>query len=278
MEPSLLFISDLDRTVLTHNHVLPNKVVKAFARAKAAGMRILLATARSPVGVAPFVEALGITEPCICFNGAWIGDVVRRTALQSSRLNRALANRAMELARDLNLSALWYTEDAVYSTDRNEVVIRETDITGDRLHIVERFADIESEPHKIMCVARTPKEQAHFSTVSESLAGSLLASRSHARLLELSPIGTGKATAAKYLCDRFAINLKCLAAAGDAENDLQLLRCAGIPLTVSNAIVELQNMARFVGASCDEGGLAEVIDWLLLNNAAQKKSTGVCHA
>ena len=52
-------------------------------------------------------------------------------------------------------------------------------------------------------------------------------------------------------------------AAGDGENDIEMLRQAGCAITVANAVPGIRDFADFVGRSCDDGGLAEGIDWII---------------
>ncbi|WP_245418843.1 MULTISPECIES: HAD hydrolase family protein [unclassified Mesorhizobium] len=62
------------------------------------------------------------------------------------------------------------------------------------------------------------------------------------------------------------------AAAGDAANDLPLLRWSKTRLTVANAIAPIRTIAHFCGGNCDEGGLADALDWLLQSADAHDRN------
>lgn len=78
-----LLVTDVDRTILTHDHMLPSRVKEQLARAKEAGVLLVLATARSPIGVRPYADQLG-PDWTICFNGGWTGDPKSGAALRRS--------------------------------------------------------------------------------------------------------------------------------------------------------------------------------------------------
>jgi hydroxymethylpyrimidine pyrophosphatase-like HAD family hydrolase len=47
-----------------------------------------------------------------------------------------------------------------------------------------------------------------------------------------------------------------------------MLAWAGIALTVENAIPEAKSLADFVAPSCDVGGMADAVSWLLNRSRA----------
>ena len=82
-------------------------------------------------------------------------------------------------------------------------------------------------------------------------------------LIEVVRKDVSKATAIEWLATELGFARTDCAAVGDGDNDLEMLRWVGLPLTVSNGVPEARKLARFIGGHCDSGGLVEVIDWLL---------------
>lgn len=257
-----LLVSDVDRTLLTHDYVLPERVVEAIGRLKEKGVKVVLASARSPEALRPYAERLGLTSLAACFNGGWIGDLRSGVSLASTTINRGEGLGAMRMAAELGLNALWYGHDRVYALSTNAVVEHEVKITGESLAIVDTFDDLPGEPGKIMCVRTDPNDDAAFNALQEKLSGSLCLVRSHWRLLEINPPGVSKRVAIEFLSKHLGMRRDVCAAAGDAENDLEMLRWAQVALTVGNAIDEIKSFAAFTGPSCDDGGIAVAVDWL----------------
>ncbi|MEI2302385.1 HAD family hydrolase [Ensifer sp. MJa1] len=260
--PIALLVSDVDRTLLTHDYALPEPVVDAIARAGELGVRVVLASARSPEALRPYAKRLGLTDLVACFNGGWIGSLQTGAAIATTTIEREDALSAMQAARDFGLGALWYGIDQVYALERNPVVQREVAITGEKLGIVDALEDLPGQPGKIMCVRTDANDDSAFKAMQDRFSETLSLVRSHWRLLEINPPGVSKRTAIQMLSAHLGVTQERCAAAGDAENDVGMLRWAKVALTVGNAIDEIKSFAAFVGPSCDDGGMAAAVDWL----------------
>lgn len=265
-----LLVSDVDRTLLTHTYVLPQTVVRAFGDLRASGVKIVLASARSPEALRPYAERLGLTELAVCFNGGWIGNLETGKTIEDVRIDRSQALGVMRAAKQLSLSALWYGEGGVFSVGHDLVAANEVTVTGERLTTVETVDDLPGEPGKIMYVRNRPQDLDGFEGIRAKFWSTLSVVSSHWRLLEVGPKEVSKRTAIEALCRRLGIEQSACAAAGDAENDLEMLGWASVKLTVANAIEQIRELADFVGPSCDEGGMSVAANWL---NARRSQPT-----
>lgn len=260
---SLLF-SDIDRTILTTDYRLPSEVSEAFGRLRNQGVRLVLASARSPRGVALVARELDV-EFAACFNGGWIGNLRSGHAISATTMDRDVALSVMDTAAQSDLSAMWYTSSGVYVTRDDEFVRREAEITGEELTLVDSLDDLPGRPFKIMNV-RSSTDPAAFERISNEYSDACSVVMSNWRLLEVTPSNVSKGAAVSAVASAFGVPREACAAAGDAENDIGMLRWAGTPLTVANAIPFILNIAHFIGPSVDEGGMANVVDWLLSRN------------
>jgi hydroxymethylpyrimidine pyrophosphatase-like HAD family hydrolase len=163
-----LLVTDVDRTILTHDHELPNRVKEQLARAREAGVLLVLATARSPMGVLPYAEQLR-PDWTICFNGGWTGDpksgARSRTALRRSPIERDAALTVMTAALAEGLRAMWFSETGIHVLEDDEVVRREAAITNEPLHVARSLDDLPDGAGKIMCVALEAERQQTFELI-----------------------------------------------------------------------------------------------------------------
>ena len=68
-----LIISDIDGTILDSKHQVDTKLIELMPALKEQRIPFILSSARSPLGMASIVQALGIhNEPIACYNGALI--------------------------------------------------------------------------------------------------------------------------------------------------------------------------------------------------------------
>lgn len=257
-----LLVTDVDRTILTRDYILPSRVKDQLANAQAAGVVLVLATARSPAGVRPYAEELN-PDWTICFNGGWTGSPTSSAAMYERPINREVALRVMTAALAAGLRPMWFSKGAIHVLEDDEVNRREAAITKEPLRLARNLDDLPDAPGKIVCVAHEAERQQKFEAIRANFRDVLSLSRSHARLLEINAQNVSKRSAISVLASNLRISPQNCAAAGDAENDLEMLAWARVALTVENATPEARKLAHFVAPSCDAGGMAEAVAWLL---------------
>jgi hydroxymethylpyrimidine pyrophosphatase-like HAD family hydrolase len=86
---------------------------------------------------------------------------------------------------------------------------------------------------------------------------------SHRNYLEITALGVDKATALQRLCRALLIDVDAVAAIGDGENDIALLRVAGTGVAMGQAGTPVQLAADWVTDTNDRDGVALAIDRLL---------------
>ena len=89
------FATDLDRTLLTHDGVLPPRTIAAIQAARAAGIHVVIATGRMFRSALPYAQAAGIEEPLVCYQGAAVVDPVTREWLLHEPIPLELAREAI---------------------------------------------------------------------------------------------------------------------------------------------------------------------------------------
>jgi Cof subfamily protein (haloacid dehalogenase superfamily) len=261
--PTVLFC-DIDRTLLTHGHVLLPEVARAIKRASSSGLRVILASARSPVGVKGIQDALELTGPAIGFNGAWIGDPDTGTTSQNVSLSAQKAQLVARYAVDAGLPVMWYGSSVVYAPEAfAEAARRQAAVTGDDLRLVASLDQVSEAPFKLMVVTPPDRVRTYQSLLVARCDDVASIVASGPGLIEVVRKDVGKAAAIAWLAAELGFSRADCAAVGDGENDMEMLRWVGLPLTVSNGVPEARELARFTGGHCDTGGLVEVIDWLL---------------
>lgn len=69
----------------------------------------------------------------------------------------------------------------------------------------------------------------------------------------------GKTEGIKYFCDQYDISREEIMAFGDAENDIDMLRYAGIGVAMGNAEDTVRKCADYVTDSVDDGGIRNAL-------------------
>ncbi|MCB1381286.1 MAG: HAD family hydrolase [Alphaproteobacteria bacterium] len=263
--PRILFC-DVDRTLLTYDHVLLPEVAAAMRSLRSINLPVVLASARSPAGLDRVHAEVGAAELVCCFNGAWVGKLSSRQALKEVRLGRELALEAMSTIHAAGGSPIWFDLGRCYVLAADEKVARlRTDVTGDDLEMVRNVEDIPGAPLKLLATFSSDRISEAIGSLSNVFTGRVTVTQSGPNLVEFVDPHARKDLAASFIAQSWNVDPNDVAAAGDSDNDIAMLSWAGLAITVANAKEHVQDLADVVAPSCDDGGLARALTWLVQN-------------
>lgn len=81
--------------------------------------------------------------------------------------------------------------------------------------------------------------------------------------VDLTPRGGGKCMGIRQVLAYYGIDPRDMAAIGDGDNDVSMIRCAGIGIAMGNGIEEARAAADYITGHVSEGGLAQAIAYLM---------------
>ncbi|QXZ81673.1 HAD family phosphatase (plasmid) [Rhizobium sp. L51/94] len=190
-----LLLSDVDRTLLTEEYRIPRQVLEAVADIRRRGLKFVLATARSPLALRPYATLLQCTDLCICFNGAWIGSLDSMLAISEDPVPRKAALAVMDCIEELEMDALWYTNEGAFALRETPNIRREIDLTGEVLNLVSRNAELPGNPYKIMSIGADEEKRARVVDFNRNRARGVTFVQSSERNLEIIADTTSKGAA-----------------------------------------------------------------------------------
>ena len=267
-------VLDIDGTLLDEAEQLAERTLRAIARARAAGVVVMLATGRSHAGTRDIARRLDLDTPCVVFNGAALYDPRQDRLVDAYWLPRAFVSELLDFAhaRDL-LPVVSRPEAQLVRTPR----AHETQlISGFRdLHAVAHEALPRTEALRVTLFSQAHADSASFhAQVTEAMcrheayythfALAALAGfrESAAQVVDVQPVCRGKAEALRVLAQQHAIAPERVVAVGDAGNDVPILQAAGLGVAMGNATPETKLAARRVIGDNQGSALAELIEEL----------------
>jgi Cof subfamily protein (haloacid dehalogenase superfamily) len=265
LRPVAGIVLDVDGTLLDPDHRLSPANAAAGARARAAGLHVLLASGRSARALLPVVAALELDGPVIAFNGALTFRVADGAveSLDGTPLDRELAAGALRLAREHGIEAGWFELGGWRVRVLGPGAVEEAGLTDEPPTVSPDLPDGAAPPYKLMCIAVTRAETAALHALRDRLPDTVAASFSHERYLEITAPGTDKAHAVRAAAAGLGLAPSDLAAIGDAENDVAMLRAAGVGIAMGNASAPVLAATAHRTAANDRDGVARAIDALL---------------
>ena len=250
-------VCDLDGTLIDRTGALDPALVNAFHRAAARGLLISIATGRMPQAVDRYREELAIEAPMIFYNGALIRDPESGRDLLSLALPRGILGRAYEIFAHAPVDPLFYRDDQVYCLELSLPIRDFCDEEGLRAHLIP-------DPPGFLALGAFVKSlfighPAVLPVLREELSGVIGAEarlvRTHQKYLELLPTTASKGRALADLAAHVSVPLAHVVAVGDQENDLEMIRAAGIGVAMPQAPEGVRAAADRVAPTPAEGGL-----------------------
>lgn len=86
------------------------------------------------------------------------------------------------------------------------------------------------------------------------------------RNIEISHYEATKGNALLFLAKHLSINMKNTMAFGDAENDISMIKSAGVGVAMENAIDDLKDLSDIVTLSNEEDGVAKILNKIIVLN------------
>jgi hydroxymethylpyrimidine pyrophosphatase-like HAD family hydrolase len=91
---------------------------------------------------------------------------------------------------------------------------------------------------------------------------------SKSNYLEIIPPGVNKAKAVAELAQTLGVELSQVAALGDGENDVEMLKEVGLGIAMGNACDDAKAAAGWLTGTNDEGGVAQAVRRLMATGMA----------
>lgn len=266
---SLVIATDLDGTLLHDDSTLSARTRAALRQARAAGARVVAATAR-PARVVDALFGGDELDAAVCGNGAVIYEVgsghVEVAKPLPGELARWLIKEIQSLVPGLGFAVetgtrVLYEPGYLYhpTHDFERVGVATVDdlATGPLVKVMVFLP--HANPHDVWERLRPVLGEAVACTWSSATAPAL----------EISAIGVSKADALAGLCARWGVAPADVTAFGDAVNDLPMLAWAGTSYAVANADPRVLAATANHTAANNDDGVALVLERLFTPDPAR---------
>ncbi|PWT85694.1 MAG: hypothetical protein C5B58_02625 [Acidobacteria bacterium] len=271
-----LFAIDVDGTLLDRAHRLRSEVKEAVNRLASSGVKVVLATARSPQAVVEIVKQFDFAPSLICFSGGWIGELDTESRHPANvrldlRLPADIARSIVSLAINQGVEPNVFTPDGWRVRKLTDEITEEIAIVNLQPVVSDELLAGDIEPSKIMLISRLDIADTALPSIERSIRSlSAVAvstiTYSKRNYLEILPVGVNKAKAIAALSQFLGVELSEVAAVGDGLNDLEMLSEAGFAIAMGNASDRLKTAADLVVGSNDEAGVAQAVTEILTRN------------
>lgn len=272
MRPACIAL-DLDGTTLQTGGTLSTYTKQVLETLGARGVHIVVASGRSFTSLPQEVLALTGVEYAVCSNGASVwhvpsGECIHRTVLPVQAAEDILKSMQGENIRyecfveGKPYADAFYVEDPVACGAPPRAVPY---IQSTRQPVEDIVGFVREHAHELenldVIVAEQPQKTALWQKLA-ALREDLFVTSSVHQLLEIAHRDAGKKNGLKVVLGRVGLDAEQVAAFGDADNDVDMIRWAGCGVAMANAPEAVQAEADRVAGTNDEDGVARLLaEW-----------------
>lgn len=263
-----LIAVDMDGTLLNEKKEISKRSLKAIYRLKEKGKKLVLATGRPLNGVMRYIEKLNLYDEndyVVAFNGALVQSTKSKEIIYNKPLSLSAYKELYKLSLELGVNIHALTDQSVLTPKNNPFTQIESSIN--QIPIIEGAVeeiDASTIIVKVMFVDEPDKLDEIIPKLPASIKNKYTILRSAPYFLEFLDKTVNKGTGVSAVATQLGLIREEVICVGDAGNDLDMIRYAGLGVAMGNAFEEIKSEADYVTYSNEEDGVAYVIEEFML--------------
>jgi Cof subfamily protein (haloacid dehalogenase superfamily) len=256
----ILICTDLDGTLLRRDKTISEENLRAIEYFKSEGGLFTYVTGRMPKTTESIYKTVNPNAPFGCNNGGGIYDHKKGAYVWIDYLPREALELVVEACEKMpTIGAQVSTPERIYFCYENAAMEGFRRATG-APNLVAKCHEI-TEP---LCKALFGAFPEEIPLVEKFLKSHPRASefdfiRSEQTLYEILPKGNSKGTVLVRLAEYLGIDMKRTVAIGDYDNDVSMLKVAGLGVAVANASESAKAAADHITVHHEQDAIARVI-------------------
>ena len=268
-----LIAFDMDGTLLTSRNTVSESSKEAIAKAIDSGKKVVICTGRAIRAVEMYKEHdLPDVRYYVCENGALIYDSSEKVVLSSTVISEKIVSEIIELIAERDCMGIVVSDGRNQSSrkdvermehfqaERYKELQFQTGILYDDICEGYRKEKFPVEKLNIYCASVEVRDEL-FERMKQLPVTVVYAEETG---LEVSPLHMNKGVGLRKICEILQVPLDKAIAVGDSDNDVEMMKIAGLPIAMGNARKCVRDICNVCVADNDHGGCAEAIRNYLL--------------
>lgn len=268
---------DMDGTLLGDNKHISDYNLEMIRKAVHSGVKFVIASGRVPSGLKYYEATISKKQPMICCNGAIILDE-NKNEIYSNSIEKNSALQVIDLLREekdvyyhFYSQGIIYGEqfgfaiESVYHFNRKSSrdLRMEIRLIGDAKKYIK---DIDKDINKIVVQDKDLQYLEELRKKIDIIPG-VETTKSNIDNIEICAKNVNKGNGIKILADHYGISMEECIAVGNDENDISMIKCAGLGVAVKNSRDCIKEFANYITEKDNNNGaIGEVIERFILNS------------
>lgn len=253
-----IFFIDIDGTLVGADFVLSSEVIRAAKAYQSAGGQLTLCTGRSVIGTRHIAEGLGASAQAVLYNGAALYDFQKEKILWKKPMDREIMEYIRQIYKEHpGICMVIFTDKNIYRI-RTNWMVENKGIPEERGIPVQGPSEIKEDILKITFVS---DHEADLHACREYFQeGKYRFDFSGRHFAELVRNDSGKHLAAKELIRCLGDDYDIVFAAGNGENDIELLKQSDYSFAPVTAVEQVKQSADHIINSPEQNGMKEAFE------------------
>jgi Cof subfamily protein (haloacid dehalogenase superfamily) len=268
-----LLCLDMDGTLLNSEGKVSEKNLEAIRKAHEKGVKVTVCTGRLFASARYYAEMLGVKVPVIASNGAYIREKDNDRVIYKSNLGFDNLMQVLEVLKKFNLTYYFNTFDTVLMErlDPNNAYARiNKSLPKDKqiklLEVKDWEAALKHNEEELLKCICVDKDAERIARAKRELQNNkeLEVVSSMYNNVEIMKKGVSKGRAVEVLAGFYNLRREEVMCIGDNENDISMLRYAGMGVAMGNGEDFVKEVADYITDTNNNEGVAKAIERFIL--------------
>ncbi len=267
-----VIVMDVDGTLTNSQKRITSKTKEVLLKAQENGVKLILASGRPTTGLMEFARELKMDKNnglLVCFNGSKVINCETSEELFNEPMSVEDGRQVLEHMKKFKVKPMIdkgeymlvnnVFDNIVHDKNGNEINIIKYESRGGKFKLceVDDLASFVDYPlNKILTAGDPEYLQDHYKKMMDPFKDRLSCMFTAEFYFEFTANGIDKAKALDTVLKPMGINKDEIISFGDGQNDLSIIRYAGIGVAMENAVDELKASADEITLSNEEDGIA----------------------
>ena len=265
-------VMDVDGTLTNGKKQITEKTKEVLLKAQSKGIKLILASGRPTTGLIGFAKELEMDKNnglLVSFNGSKVVDCETFEELFNEPMSIEEGKAVLEHMKKFEVRPMVdkgeymlvnnVFDNKIYARNGQEINIIEYESRGGNYKLceIDDLAEYIDYPlNKILTAGQPDYLKEHYREMMEPFKDKLFCMFISNFYFEFTAKGIDKAKALETVLKPMGINEDEIISFGDGQNDLSIIKYAGIGVAMENAVDELKEQADEITLSNEDDGIA----------------------
>ena len=255
-----MVVTDIDGTIFTPECGISDGVKSCIKKLTDNGIHFAIATGRTYSSAKYMADLAGVKCPLIGYQGGIIctyeGEI-----LDVKYLNPDIAKEIIKDFRKRNIHLNVYVEDQLYVEEDDDYIKDYIGNKGIDYLKVDSFDELDlTKLNKLLAIRYDCDFIDNLIKELQEKYPEIYTVRSFKYFCEIANKNATKGNAIKFLAEKYGIKTEEVLAIGDQNNDIEMVKSAGIGVAMGNGTEEIKKEADYITDSVENDGFVKAIN------------------